>query len=57
MSDIARLLEDAVGVIGGLSPQFFRADHLRVPGDCRQGVLELVRDAGGKLAEGGEVFF
>ena len=34
----------------------FAANHLRVAGNRRQGVLEFVRDAGGKLSERGQIF-
>ncbi len=53
----ARLPQDQIAVLVQIGAGLrFAADHLRVAGNRRQGVFEFVRDAGGKLAERGQIF-
>ena len=57
MGQRARLLQDQFAVFVQIGAGLrFAADHLRVAGNGRQGIFEFVRDAGGKLAQRGQIF-
>ena len=47
VGDVLRLIENFLGVFGGIFDAGFGANHLSVAGDGGQGVFEFVGDAGG----------